>query len=175
MNPTLLTIVAVAVVVILLMILYFSYNNKEISLRKEAEAQRGKITAVRDKMFKIIQEKAGVATEYRNAFEKVYPQIIAGRYSGDKGGLMKWIQEQNHNFDTSLYGDLMQAVEVQRNSFLNAQTRMLDIINMRAALIEQYPSRWFIKNKSVIEYTVIASTDTNNVIATGVDDWTLTF
>ncbi len=88
---------------------------------------------------------------------------------------MKWIQEQNPTFDTSLYSNLMQSIEVQREAFATAQTRMLDIINQHSTLVEQYPSRWFINNKSTIEYTVIASTNTNNVIATGVDDEMLKF
>ena len=155
--------------------MFFSYNNKEIALRKEAEAQRGKIKSVRDKVFKIIREKANVSTEYRKAFEKICPDLIAGRYSGDNGGMMKWIQEQNPTFDTSLYGDLMQSIEVQREAFNTEQTRMLDIINQRAALLEQYPSCWFIRNKSAIDYTVIASTSTNNIMQSGIDDEMLTF
>ena len=145
------------------------------SLAQEAEAQRGKIKSVRDKVFKIIQEKANVSTKYRKAFERVYPDLIAGRYSGDNGGMMKWIQEQNPTFDTSLYGDLMQSIEVQREAFNTEQTRMLDIINQRAALIEQYPSCWFIRNKSAIDYTVIASTSTNSVMESGIDNEMLTF
>lgn len=52
---------------------------------------------------------------------------------------------------------------------------MLDIINQRAALLEQYPSCWFIRNKSAIDYTVIASTSTNNIMQSGIDDEMLTF
>ena len=83
---------------------------------------------------------------------------------------MKWIQEANPNFDTSLYNDLMQAIEIQRTHLHNAQTRMLDVIRERASLIESYPSRWFITNKSGIEYEVISSTKTHNVVETRVDD-----
>lgn len=175
MSASIILIMCVAVFAIILLVMFFSYNNKEIALRKEAEAQRGKIKSVRDKVFKIIREKANVSTEYRKAFEKIYPDLIAGRYSGDNGGMMKWIQEQNPTFDTSLYGDLMQSIEVQREAFNTEQTRMLDIINQRAALLEQYPSCWFIRNKSAIDYTVIASTSTNNIMQTGIDDEMLTF
>lgn len=41
-----------------LVAVYFSYNNREIALRQQAEAQRGKIEGVHDKMWKIIQQKA---------------------------------------------------------------------------------------------------------------------
>ncbi len=160
--------------VIILIAMYFSYNNREIALRKEAEAQRGKIEAVRDRMFQIVREQANVSTEYRNAFNEIYPKIIDGRYR-DGGELMKWIQEANPQFDTSLYKTVSNSIEVQRTAFTNEQKRMLDILNQRETLIESYPSRWFVSNKKPIEYTVISTTDTKNVMATGVDDYTFSY
>ena len=159
-------------IIILTLILFFYYNNREISLRKELEAQRGKIEAIRDRMFKVLQEQAKVSSEYKNAFEKIYPKIISGRYS--RGGeMMKWIQEANPAFDISLYGQLMNSIEVQRGAFTTEQNRMLDIINQREVLIESYPSKWFIKNKSEIFYTVISSSPTKQVMTKGIDDYTL--
>ena len=175
MSPLAITFVCIGGLLIVLFILYFYYNNKEIALRKESEAQRGKVKAVRDQMFKVLQEQANVATDYREAFGKIFPEIIGGRYVHDKDNLMKWIQEANPNFDTSLYHKVMNAIEVQRDLFTTTQDRMLDIINQRATLIEQYPQRWFVKNKDKIEYVVIASTSTNDTIDTGIDDFTVTF
>ena len=154
--------------------MYFAYNNKEIALRKESEAQRGKIETVRDRMFQIIREQANVSSEYRDAFNEIYPKIIEGRYR-DGGNLMKWIQEANPQFDTSLYQTVSNSIEVQRTSFATVQNRMLDIINQRATLIESYPSRWFINNKSVISYTPISTSSTKSVIATGIDDYTFSY
>lgn len=169
MTPSLIIIVAAAAILLILLIMFFTYNNKEIYLRKEADAQRKKIESTHDKMWKVIKQKAEVSDKYRETFERVYPEIIAGRYS-DGSSAMKWIQEANPNFDTSLYNDLMQAIEIQRTHLHNAQTRMLDVIRERASLIESYPSRWFITNKSEIEYEVISSTKTHNVVETRVDD-----
>ena len=169
MTPSLIIIVAVAAILLVLLIMFFTYNNKEIYLRKEADAQRKKIESTHDKMWKVIKQKAEVSDKYRETFERVYPEIIAVRYS-DGSSAMKWIQEANPNFDTSLYNDLMQAIEIQRTHLHNAQTRMLDVIRERASLIESYPSRWFITNKSEIEYEVISSTKTHNVVETRVDD-----
>lgn len=110
-------LLVVAIVIGSLVATYFSYNNREIALRQQAEAQRGKIEGVHDKMWKIIQQKAQVTDEYKQTFEKIYPQLIAGRYQNDKGTMMKWIKESNPNFDVSLYRDLMQAIEIQAPSF----------------------------------------------------------
>ena len=39
---------------------YFHYNNQEISLRQQSEAQRGKIEGVHDKMWKVLQQSCGL-------------------------------------------------------------------------------------------------------------------
>ena len=174
MNSTLVIILSIIAVIIVITAMYFSYNNKEIALRKESEAQLGKIETVRDRMFQIIREKANVSSEYRKAFNEIYPKIIAGRYEHG-GELMKWIQEANPEFDPSLYKDVMNAIEVQRTAFTSEQNRMLDIINQRATLIESYPSKWFVKNKSEIKYEPISTSDTKRVMATREDDYTFSY
>ena len=167
------SMVGIGVLVVLALIvvgMYIKYNNEEVSLRKEAEAQKGKVETVHDTMWKVIKQKAGVTEEYRDTFEKVFPEIISGRYSQGDGSTMKWIQESNPEFDTLLYKDLMQAIEVQRMYFNQAQTRMLDIIRQRETLIELIPAKFFISNKSKIDYTIISSTSTKTVVQTGIDD-----
>ena len=151
--------------------MYFNYNNKEIALRAKAEAQVGKIEGVHDKMWKVIQQKAQVTTEYKDAFAEIYPEIISGRYSGEgDGSLMKWVTESNPNFDTSLYTDLMQSIEILRSEFQRNQETMLDLIREHKTLCTTYPGRWFISNTMEIEYTVISSTKSKVVMETGIDD-----
>ena len=174
MSNTAIVILCILAIVIIIIAMYFSYNNKEIALRNESEAQRGKIETVRDRMFQIIREQANVSSEYRDAFNEIYPKIIEGRYK-DGGQLMKWIQEANPTFDISLYQTLSNSIEVQRTAFTSTQNRMLDIINQRVTLIEQMPSCWFIKNKSTIEYTPITTSATKVVMSSGIDDYTFSF
>jgi hypothetical protein len=150
--------------------MYFTFNNKEVALRKEAEAQRGKIESVYDTMWKVLKQEAGVTEQYRKTFEEIYPKLIAGRYEKDGGQLLKMIQESNPAFDTRLYDKLMQSIEVQRAYFATAQQRMLDILRERETLLESMPQCWFISNKTKIDYQVISSTVTQNVMATRRDD-----
>ena len=159
-----------AIVVISLISMYFSYNNREVALRKEAEAQRGKVETVHDTMWKTLKQEAGVTDEYRKTFERIYPELIAGRYSKDGGELLKMIHEQNPNFDTRLYDKLMQSVEVQRAHFAASQQRMLDIIRERDTLLESMPSKWFVSNKTKIDYVVISSDATADVMRTRRDN-----
>lgn len=163
-------IIVAAVLVIALVAMYFSYNNREIALRKEAEAQEGKIESVHDTMWKTLKQEAGVTDQYRKTFEELYPKLIAGRYSNEGGELMKMITESNPDFDTRLYDKLMQSIEAQRAYFASAQQRMLDILRERETLIESYPSRWFVSNKQKIEYEVISSTTSKSTMQSRIDD-----
>ncbi len=163
------TIITVAVV-IMIVLYYFNCNNREVALHKEAEAQKGKVETVHDTMWKTLKQEAGVTEQYKEAFEKIYPDLIAGRYSKDNGNLMKWITESNPQFDSSLYQHLMQSIDLQRASFANAQQRMLDVIRERDTLIESMPSKWFISNKSKIDYKIISSTISKTAVQTGIDD-----
>lgn len=165
-----LTLIIIVVIAVLLIAMYFSCNNKEVALRKEAEAQEKAIASVRDTMWKTIKEKAGVSEKYRETFEKIYPEIIAGRYQQEGSSTFKMIHESNPEFDTSLYQELMQTIECQRAAFNNAQKRMLDIIRERDTLLETMPQKFFISNKSKIEYKPIVSDATNEVIRTHVDN-----
>ncbi|MBQ3042829.1 MAG: hypothetical protein IJD53_00060 [Alistipes sp.] len=162
----LIALIVVGVIVIALVAMYFAYNNREVALRKEADAQRGKIESVYDTMWKTLKQEAGVTDQYRQTFEKIYPELIAGRYSGNNNELFRMIQEQNPNFDTRLYDKLMQSIEVQRALFASSQQRMLDIIRERETLLEQMPSKWFISDRSKIEYEVITSDVTAEAVRT---------
>lgn len=153
-----------------LVAVYFSYNNREIALRQQAEAQRGKIEGVHDKMWKVLQQKAQVTDEYKSAFESIYPKLIEGRYSKGDGSLMKWIKESNPNFDVSLYKDLMQSIEIQRSEFQTSQERMLDIIREHETLVKTYPAKWFISDTKPIEYKVISSSKTKMIMQLGEDN-----
>jgi hypothetical protein len=150
--------------------MYFSYNNQDAKIRAQVEAQRGKIEGVHDKMWKTLQQKAQVTDEYKDAFKEIYPALIEGRYSQGDGSMMKWITEANPDFDTSLYKDLMQSIELNREEFRKTQERMLDILREHNVLLTTVPSKWFIKNKETIEYTVISSTRSKVVMDTGLDD-----
>ena len=163
-------IIIAGAVALILVIMYFTYNNKEVALRKEAEAQKGKVESVFDTMWKTIKQEAGVTEQYRKTFEEIYPKLISGRYSGEGDSLAKMIHESNPEFDTRLYDKLMQSIEAQRAYFASAQQRMLDIIRERETLLESMPSGWFIRNKSKIEYTVISSEVTQQVIQSRRED-----
>ena len=165
-------VVIAGIAVLLLAGTYFRYDSKELSLKAEASKQLGVIELTHDKMFKILQQKAGVTKEYRASFDSIYTHIIAGRYQNDSGSLMKWIKESNPDFDSKLYLDLMASIESERSEFLKAQTRILDISREHEVLIKTVPGRWFLGGREPIEYEPISSTYSKEVMETKVDDKT---
>lgn len=163
-------VASVLVVAALLFGTYISANNDDRQLRNLAEAQRDLIEAQYDNMWKVLQQKAKVTNEYKSSFKEIFVGIIEGRYDNDSNTLMKWIKESNPEFDASLYKDLMASIEIKRTEFLNVQKRMIDIIREHNDLLSVAPKCWFVSNKTKIEYTVISSTRTKQVMDTGMDD-----
>lgn len=151
------------------------YNNMERELRLKANAQISKVEARHDAMWKILNQKAQVSEKYKESFDTIYTHIIEGRYATDDGSLMKWIHEANPQFDSSLYKDLSDAIETERVAFFNEQTAMLDIKRQHDALCTTVPGKWFIDDKSEIEYKVISSTKSKQVMETGIDNDTQVF
>lgn len=170
MKNTLIVLGVIALIGIIGFGMNVHYNNKEIELRELAEAQKKNIENIFDNMWKILSQKAQVSDQYKDAFKEIYPKLIEGRYSSGDGSLMKWIQESNPNFDVSLYKDLMKSIEVERAHFTKEQTKVLDIIREHKVLCRKIPGTWFISDQSEIEYTVISSTRSKQVMETGVDD-----
>jgi hypothetical protein len=149
----------------------FSYRNTEVALRNRFTTEVQNVEASHDNMWKILAQKAQVSSEYRQSFEKVFPQIIEGRYSGEKGNsLMKFIQESNPTFDTSLYRDVMQSIEAERRSFLGAQRQAMDVAREYNTYTQQMPATLFLGSPQPLVYKVISSSRSQQAMETGTDD-----
>jgi hypothetical protein len=147
-----------------------SYTQREIALRTTIVAQNKDNENVFDAMWKTIHQQAGVAEKYKDAFMKVYPQIISGRYQGGGDTLMKWIVEHNPTFDTSLYAQLMDNIQSLRREFMDRQTLLIDK-NREYEKFRQDPyTKFFIGEKPALKIVVITSTRTEKVFQSGKDD-----
>jgi hypothetical protein len=151
-------------------------DNNEVDLRNAIVAKKSDQEATFDKMWKILSQKAQVTDQYKTAFKEIYPALIEGRYSQGDGTLMKWIQESNPTFDVSLYKDLMNSIEIERNGFLTTQRQLMDLKKSHDDLRKKWPSKWFINDEvKEIEITIVSSTHAKEVIASGKDDDTELF
>jgi len=150
--------------------MYFNYNNQDVSIRKEAEAQRGKVEIVYDNMWKVIHQTNEVKNSYSSDFKETVKGIMEGRYAKGDGSLMKLVVEQNPTLSPQMYTRVMDAINIERQGFVTQQTRMLDIIRQHETLLSTIPSKFFITNKTHIQYTTISSTRTKEVMVSGIDD-----
>lgn len=165
----------VALFVVIFISMKISYNNREIDIRKQIEAEKDIYQQNFDKQYKIIAQLVQVAERNvevnKEAFKEIYPELIEGRYSQGDGTLMKWIQESNPTWDmqaiTQTYNKVSVAVESQREDLYNQAKKLRDIVREREALIEKFPGSWFISNKEKIEITLITSGRTKEVFQTG--------
>lgn len=143
-------------------------SNYEIDLRNQAEAQYEVNKSYADKMWKTIQQQAEVSNEYKDAFMEIYPELIAGRYSTERGGaLMSWITEANPDFDVSLYGKLMNTIEAQREGFFNEQKKLISIMKQHEDLREKFPSALFVGGREKLDYPIVTSKETEEIFETG--------
>lgn len=146
--------------------------NTNADLRARAAAQQKANEASFDTVWKILQQKAGVVAQYKEDFKAIWPELIAGRYQSG-GSLMKWVQERNPNFDSSLYKDLMVSIESERKEFLRDQKTLIDIKREHDQLRTRPISGFLLSlfgNSSEIEITVVTSGRTNEAFGTGEDN-----
>lgn len=169
MNKGLLVALASFAAVIFVVIgMYVSYNNSEVRLRNQAEAQQENLEVVFDATWKIIQQKAGVSGQYAKDFKEIYPELMEGRYNNDRGGaLMSWITEHNPTFDTSLYADLMRSIEAERTKFAREQKTLLDIVREHNNVRETLPGSIFVGSRPEIEVKLVTSAKTDEAFSTG--------
>ena len=147
-------------------------NNNYIDLENQYTKQLAKLETFHDKMWKTIKSDAQVADKYKDGFNEVYTNIMQGRYSsGSKdGSLMKWIQESNPQFNSSMYEKLMTTIEAQRTGFFNEQDIMQGIVKEGNDLVLKFPTKYALAGKKRFEFTPISSSVSKNVMETRMDD-----
>ena len=150
-------------------------SNTEIRLRNRGNAQQENCAAFFDKMWKILQQDANVADQYKEAFKEIYPDLIAGRYSAKNekgenttdGSLMKFIVESNPQFDTKLYDKLMTAIEGQREGFFVEQQKLIDIDREHKDMRMTFPKKMVIGRRADLGIVIIKSLTTKEAYETG--------
>lgn len=151
---------------------WVSYNNKDIDLRNQAKAQQQANQVIYDKVWKILQQKAGVLDKYSGDFKEIYNGIMNGRYQGDakQSPMFKWITESNPQFSVEMYKNLSDAIEGQRSEFAMVQKRLIDIKREHDNLRQKFPGNIFIGGRGEIKIDIVTSTKTEKTFETGKED-----
>jgi hypothetical protein len=148
-------------------------GNTMNDLERQGKQQLAKLETFHDKMWKTIKSQAKVTDKMKNAFQDIYVGIMEGRYSsgGNRdGSLMKWIHEQNPQFDQTAYTKLMTTIEAQRAGFFREQDVMQQIVKEYNRYIEDFPYKYFFGDEEKMEFEPISSSVSKNVMETGIDD-----
>lgn len=152
---------------------YRSTYDRNVELKNQFKAQKNVIAGNFDKMWKVLRDKGNVTENAAKAFKDIYVPMIEGRYSIGDGSLMKWVTEQNPQFDQSLYKDLSNSIEALRSEFETEQKKILAIKEQHDNLRERFWSHIFLGNEPELEYQMITSTATQEVVKSGKDDMDL--
>jgi len=148
-----------------------SVHNGAIEKRNKVEAQQKTCEANFDKMFKSIAQVAEVTEknmeESKKAFKEIYPELMEGRYSNERGGaLMSWVAESNPQFDlnatSSLYKKLANTIEANRDAYFLEQKKLISFKEEYDTYVSKFPNSIFV-NSDDIEITVITSEKTEQV------------
>lgn len=147
-------------------LMYVSASNSEIRLRNQVVAQQTACEAYYDKLWKVLQQKAGVTDQYKDGFKEIYTELISGRYD-DQNLLFKFVTESNPTFDPSLYKDLMASIEGERNGFLMEQRRLIDLDREHKTMRAVFPGSLFVGSRPDVGITVVTSERTEQVFTEG--------
>lgn len=153
-------------ILIIAAMVFVSYSNGEIRLRNQVGAQQESCKVVQDNTWKIISQKAQVKDSYKDAFLKVYPDIMKERHANG-GALMKFVTEANPNFDISLYKDLSASIEALRTTFTREQNKLIDLKREHDNMIQTFPGSFILASRPEIKIQIITSAKTKETYATG--------
>ncbi|VVB50651.1 Uncharacterised protein [uncultured archaeon] len=148
--------------------MYFSVSNQEITLRNQVKAQQENLKVVFDTTWKIIQQQAEVADQYKDAFAKIYPALMSGRYGNQRGGaLLSFIKESNPEFNINLYEKLANSIEAQRITFAGEQKKLIDLKREHDNLRQTFPNNLIVGSRPEIVLEIVTSDKTNEAFKTG--------
>ena len=147
---------------------WISTSNGEIRLRTKIGAQQEMTQAYYTKLWEVLKTKAGVAEEYADKFKEIQTSIMEGRYSTG-GEMMKWIQEANPEFDASLYKDVMNSIEGQREGFFIEQKKLRDMSALHENMLKTFPSKMVVGKREPITVIILQNAASKAAYETGTD------
>ncbi len=173
-------LVLIGLPVIFLISTYASFNNREVKLRTTFVMQMKNRTALFDKMWKVISQKAQIAKAYDSSFMRIVQAAMDPRKDG-AGIMMKWVQESNPTLQSGtvqeLYKDLSRTIESERNGFFEREETLASIQQQHSQFLQSFPNNFYniFAGRKELEYNPISSDRTDDVMKTGKDNDTKVF
>lgn len=160
------------VAIFMVVVPLISYGNNEADLRTSVEASQKANQVVYDRVWKTIQQQAGVTDKYQESFRGIYKDIMDARNPDGQAKLVKFVKEANPNFDSSLFKQLMTSIEANRRDFEREQKTLIDIHAEHTRLFRRFPSSMYLGflGRKELAIQLVTSTRTDNAFQTGKDD-----
>lgn len=156
---------------LIIVIMFFNFNNQHKDLHNRYDAEINVIENRIDNMWKIISDKFNLSQQYFNNFKEI-AEINIGAFK-DGGEMWKWINTNIPQIDPSIYKEVLSTIESERLSLEKSQNQMIDIVREHNNLVTKIPSSWFINDKDILEWDVISSKDTKEIMITHEDNRSL--
>lgn len=154
---------------------FITTNNADRTLRNVYTAKINERTTFYDKMWKIISQKSQIALKNDSAFQNIVNLQVTGQKNGENV-MWAWVQQSNPTATftevTSLYRELGQAIEAERNGFFEQEKVLQSIKLQHDNLCDMFPGSMimWILGRDKLNYVPITSDQTINIINTGKDN-----
>ncbi len=160
-----------AMAVAMIFALNISYNNKQKMYHTLYEAEVQNIETRLDNMWNIIADKFSMNRQYAEDFKEM-AKINVNAFQSN-GEVFRWVHTQMPQVDPSLYREVMTTIEAERLSFERSQKKIIDVVREHNYLIVSVPAAWFISDKTPLEWQVISSTETKEIMKSRTDNRSL--
>lgn len=148
--------------------------NYEAKLRTDFYAQQKVNESSFDKVWKVIQQSAGVAEQERESFRKTYVEIMAETKGiVGAGGLVSFLSQSKIDVTPELYSKLMITIESQRESFHRDQQKLLQLKAEHDKCFETQPSGIILSllgRTERVKANIVTSAKTNQTFELGEDN-----
>ena len=134
-------------------VLSVRYNRQEKALRDESEAHRRILEGTYDRIWNNIKHRVGIKEEHRRSFNDIYPDLLDRSIDNEK--FVNWILDCNPDFNPQEYVPLLESISLDREKFVSHQLRIMSLIKEHRLLLTSLPSRWFVRDKTAINYVPI--------------------
>jgi hypothetical protein len=159
------------VVVITVGLMAMSAGNAEVSARNAFNNQQKVNESSFDKVWKTIQQQAGVAEAERESFRKTYAEIMtATKGVAGAGGLASFFSQAKIDVTPELYSKLITSIESQRESFHRDQQHLLRLKQQHDDIRTRMPYAFFVGSRPELEVRLVTSAKTTEAFSSGVDN-----
>lgn len=169
------SLIALAFVIVVGVFMYGYYSNREVGLKRRAEAQKKGLQVAHDTMWKTLQDQLGVRDAYRDDFTTIFPQLMQAQNPQDGEQLLaKFVtQAQIPVYDNALNRQLFASAENQRASLASEFKSAFDVEREHNTLIDSFPASLFVGRREYVDIKPVTSGRTQDAFRTGQDNETL--